>query len=121
MNDEKVNSTDKNWLVKSSTRILGPFTLTELTDQLKTRTVSIIDEVRLPEGRWLYVRENKLFLEIVRNIREEQDAHSEQTMTQSIALHTSTKTDSIQQYDEHTLTPVPPNMDLTPRRSVFLE
>lgn len=109
-----MNTTDKNWLVKSSTRILGPFSLSEVTEHLKSKQVSIIDEVRQPDGRWSYIRENKLFMEIVRNIREEQDAHSEQTMTQSIAQHTMTKTDALQVSDDQTLTPVPMNLDLTP-------
>lgn len=110
-----VNSTEKNWLVKSSTRILGPFTLGEVTEHLRSKQISIIDEVRQPEGRWSYIRENKLFMDIVRNIREEQDSHSEQTMTQSIAQHTAiTRTDVIHMTDDLTPTPVPPNLDLTP-------
>lgn len=114
MNDGNLQSTEKNWLVKSSTRILGPFTLEEVTDQLKSKQISIIDEVRQPEGRWSYIRENQLFMDIVRNIREEQDAHSEQTMTQSIAQHTMTKTDALSVTDDLTPTPAPMNSDLTP-------
>lgn len=113
----EVNSNERNWLVKSSTRILGPFTIAEVTEQLRSKQISIIDEVRLPEGRWSYIRENKLFMEIVRNIREEQDANSEQTMTQSIAQHTHTaitRTDLTNMTDDLTPTPAPPNLDLTP-------
>ncbi|UOF01109.1 tetratricopeptide repeat protein [Bdellovibrio reynosensis] len=116
MNTENVNKNEKNWLVKSSTRILGPFTLSEVTELLKSKQVSIIDEVRQPEGRWSYIRENQLFMEVVRNIRDEQDSHSEQTMTQSIAHHTMTKTDVLPVSDEMTLTPTPAphRMDITP-------
>ncbi|AHZ83508.1 tetratricopeptide repeat protein [Bdellovibrio bacteriovorus] len=111
--DNVMSSTEKNWLVKSSTRILGPFTLAEVTEQLRSKQVSIIDEVRQPEGRWSYIRENKLFMDIVKNIREEQDSHSEQTMTQSIAHHTMTRTDVLPVTDDLTPTPVP-HLDLTP-------
>lgn len=114
MSTDNVNGNEKNWLIKSSTRILGPFTLSEVTEQLRTKQVSIIDEVRLPEGRWSYIRENKVFMDIVKNIREEQDSQSEQTMTQSIAHHTMTRTDIIPVTDDLTPTPVPPNLDLTP-------
>nr|BFD60644.1 hypothetical protein CKG001_27510 [Bdellovibrio sp. CKG001]BFD68249.1 hypothetical protein HAGR004_32710 [Bdellovibrio sp. HAGR004] len=115
MNGDNVSSSEKNWLVKSSTRILGPFTLAEVTEQLRTKQISIIDEVRQTEGRWSYIRENKLFMDIVKNIREEQDSSSEQTMTQSIAHHTMTRTDVLPISDEMTLTPTPvPNLDLTP-------
>lgn len=112
MMDEAANS-DKNWLVKSSTRILGPFTAEELAQHLKTKQISIIDEIRQPHGRWSYIRENHGFMEIIRAIREEQDANGENTMTHSIAQHTSTKTDALAEYREDTLTP-PPDSDLTP-------
>lgn len=112
MTGEKANS-EKNWLVKSSTRILGPFTAEELAQQLKSKQISIIDEIRQPHGRWSYIRENHGFMEIIRAIREEQDANGENTMTHSIAHHTSTKTDALVEFREDTLTP-PPDSDLTP-------
>ncbi|MDG0815608.1 tetratricopeptide repeat protein [Bdellovibrio svalbardensis] len=78
---------------------------------LASKQISIIDEVRQPTGRWSYIRESELFMEIVRNIREEQDNSSENTMTQSVAQHTVTKTDaqtaSITISDELTPTPFP--------------
>ena len=109
MMPQPANPSEKNWLVKSSTRILGPFTLDEVTQMLASKQISIIDEVRQPQGRWAYIRESQMFMEIVRNIREEQDATSENTMTQSIAQHTFTKTDALTQTfnDELTPTPVP--------------
>lgn len=112
MTDEALNS-DKNWLVKSSTRILGPFSTEELAQQLRSKQISIIDEIRQPHGRWSYIRENHGFMEIIRAIREEQDANGENTMTQSVAQQTSTKTDAFVEYREDTLTP-PPDSDLTP-------
>lgn len=94
MNGENVKGAEKKWLIKSATRILGPFTLSEITEHLKSRHISIIDEIRTPEGRWSYIRENQIFLDIVKNLHEEQDPHSEKTMTQSIAQYTMTRTDS---------------------------
>lgn len=110
-----VNSSEKIWLVKSSTRILGPFTLAEVTEHIKSKHISIIDEIRQPDGRWIYIRENRLFMDIVRNVRDAHDPHSEETMTQSIAHNTSfTRTDNIQMLDEKT--PIPPasKVDITP-------
>lgn len=86
---------ERNWLVKSSTRILGPYTLEEVTGMLASKQISIIDEIRQPQGRWSYIRESQLFMEIVRNIRDEQDSAAENTMTQSVAHHTFTKTDPV--------------------------
>ncbi len=103
----EVSNTDKVWLIKSSTRILGPFSVEEVATLLKTRQVSIIDEIRLPSGRWSYIRENQRFMDIVRSIREEQDNSPENTMTQSIPHNTSfTKTEPTVD-SEQTLTPVP--------------
>lgn len=108
MGVEIAGGSEKNWLVKSSTRILGPFNLDEVTAMLKSKQISIIDEIRLPEGRWSYIREKQMFLDIVKNIREEQeDSFSEKTMTQSVAQHTFTKTDHPVLPDDLTPTPIP--------------
>ncbi|WP_413577304.1 tetratricopeptide repeat protein [Bdellovibrio sp. HCB290] len=105
----EVSNTDKVWLIKSSTRVLGPYSIEEVTTLLKTRQISIIDEIRLPVGRWSYIRENQRFMDIIRTIREEQDNSPENTMTQSIPHNTSfTKTEPTVDREEHTLTPVPP-------------
>ncbi len=80
---------------------------------LQSKQVSVIDEVRLPTGRWTYIRENPTFIEIVKRIRFEQDSHSEDTMTQSMAHHTMTKTDAIPMSDEFTRTPVENDWDQT--------
>jgi len=101
------NSSEKNWLVKSSTRILGPYTLEELKGLLATKGISIIDEVRNSAGRWSYIREHKEFLEVVRRIRDDVDPFSEKTMTQSIAQHTQTKTENLMGSEDITVTPTP--------------
>lgn len=79
----------KNWLVKSSTKILGPFTREEVLELLTHRQITIIDEIRQPEGRWNYIRENRHFKEIVKNLRYEDDHNREDTMTSTM---TSTAT-----------------------------
>jgi tetratricopeptide (TPR) repeat protein len=112
MINEALNNPDKHWIIKSSTRILGPFNLLEVTELLKNKHISIIDEIRQPSGRWSYIRENRMFLEVVRNIRDEIDATSENTMTHSIAHNTITKTsDAVTLSDELTPTPTPTPRD----------
>lgn len=98
---------EKNWLVKSSGRVFGPYTLEELTEMLCSHQISIIDEVRQPQGRWGYIREIQLFMEIVKNIREQQDGASENTMTLSLAQHSFTKTDASGNTISDDLTPTP--------------
>lgn len=109
MINEALNNPEKHWIIKSSTRILGPFNLAEVVELLKNKHISIIDEIRQPSGRWSYIRENRMFLEVVRNIRDEIDATSENTMTHSIAHNTITKTSDavVNLSDELTPTPTP--------------
>lgn len=122
MYDDKTNNLEKNWLVKSSTRILGPFTFSEITEHLRSKQISIIDEVRLPEGRWSYIREHSLFMEVVRQIRDDQDSSNEQTMTHSIAQHTQTNTATQLGSWNDDLTPPPTSQNPNPPpapRSIF--
>ncbi|MBC7741794.1 MAG: hypothetical protein H7061_06340 [Bdellovibrionaceae bacterium] len=72
---------EKKWLVKSENRILGPYHIEQIEDLLKKKQISLIDEVRDMETRWLYIRENPRFKSIVEEIRKDLDAKSESTKT----------------------------------------
>lgn len=104
------NGLTGNWLVKSSTKILGPFTREEVMVLLTRRQITIIDEVRQPEGRWNYIRENRFFKEVVKSLRYEQDHSKEDTMTSTatIGTVTLTKTEAPTIVDDFTPTPVTP-------------
>lgn len=110
------NSKEKNWLIKSSTRILGPYSLGEVIEMLRSKQVSIIDEVRQPMGRWSYIRENKVFMDVVKNIRAEDESTSDKTMTMSVAQHTMTKTETTPGAgtDDFTRTPLVGDWEKTP-------
>lgn len=112
------NRQEKFWLVKSSTRILGPYFADEIGELLLKKHISIIDEVRQPQGRWKYVREHKIFEEVVRRLREEQENAQEhthaqtqtQTQTQTAtatANATVSNSSVLLKNDELTPTPVP--------------
>ncbi len=105
------NHLTKNWLVKSSTKILGPFTREEVMVLLTRRQITIIDEVRQPEGRWNYIRDNRFFKEVVKSLRYEQDHSREDTMTSTATVGASsfTKTEAPTVPDEFTATPVTPS------------
>lgn len=98
-------SSDRNWLVRSATRILGPFTVEEIKELLVSRHISIIDEIRQPDTRWTYIRENRGFDEIVKYVRAQLDTLSENTMTQPVTQNTMTKTDVGAFSDDLTPTP----------------
>lgn len=104
------NHLTKNWLVKSSTKILGPFSRDEVMSLLTRRQITIIDEVRQPEGRWNYIREHRHFKEIVKSLRYEQDHSREDTMTSTATIGslTMTKTEAPVVADEFTPTPITP-------------
>ncbi len=104
------NRQAKNWLVKSSTKILGPFTREEILILLTRLQITIIDEVRQPEGRWNYIRENRHFKEVVKSLRYEQDHSKDDTMTSTSTIGTSsiTKTEPATVSDEFTQTPIIP-------------
>ena len=93
------NRQAKDWLVKSSTRILGPYTTADIGQLLLNKHISLIDEVRTPQGRWRYVREHLVFAEAVAMLRAEQESSPEHT--QSVAAGHQF------QSDELTPTPVP--------------
>lgn len=81
---------DKNsetkWLVKSENKVLGPFSYDQVNDLIRKKQLSLIDEIRDPENRWLYIRENPEFKDIVEEIRKETEVRGEATKTyQSIS------------------------------------
>lgn len=92
------NSNEKKWLVKSENKILGPYSFDQIQDLLLKKQISIIDEVRDTETRWLYLRENINFKSVIDDIRSQLDSKGESTKTfQSISgtkpsdEHTQTK------------------------------
>lgn len=98
---------DKNslskWIVKSENKILGPYSFEQIEDLVRKKQISLIDEVRDSETRWLYVRENPEFKSIVDSIRKELDSKLESTKTfQSYSKSeemSKTKTDVSAQFE----------------------
>jgi tetratricopeptide (TPR) repeat protein len=61
---------DIPWLVKSSGRILGPFPSTKIIDLLRTREISVLDEVSSPLRRWQTIQYHEEFKEIIDSLRK---------------------------------------------------
>jgi tetratricopeptide (TPR) repeat protein len=57
------------WLIKSSGRILGPFHSSKIIDLLRSREVSVLDEVSEPLRRWQTIQYHADFKEVVDNLR----------------------------------------------------
>jgi Flp pilus assembly protein TadD len=80
----------KTWLVKSSGAILGPFALEEVIQLLTSKQISLIDEVRGPNSRWMFIREHKQFSNIVQFLREQQSETKEDTGATFVGSRTIT-------------------------------
>ncbi len=58
------------WLVKSSGRILGPLTATRIGEMLRTREISVLDEVSSPLRRWQTIQYHDRFKELIERLRK---------------------------------------------------
>ncbi len=72
---------EKKWLVKSENKILGPYHFDQIEDLLKKKQISLIDEIRDMDTRWLYIRENPSFKKVVDEIRRELENKMDSTKT----------------------------------------
>lgn len=78
-------NSDKKWLIKSENKILGPYNFEQIEDLLIKKQISLIDEVRDMNTRWLYLRENPEFKKTIDVVRTRLDSKSESTK----AMHTN--------------------------------
>ncbi|NJL24469.1 MAG: tetratricopeptide repeat protein, partial [Calothrix sp. SM1_5_4] len=82
------------WLVKSSGRILGPFPTEKIADLLRTREISVLDEVSPPLRRWQTIQYHGEFREIIDSLRKASlSERTEASWTPNTANLTQTLTD----------------------------
>jgi tetratricopeptide (TPR) repeat protein len=89
-----VNPKEKMWLVRSSTKVIGPYNLEDIVQLLVFNQISFVDEIRRPKSRWNYIREYPYLTETVKAKREL--LTPEQTKTSpitSLTQQTTTNTD----------------------------
>lgn len=67
---DEMGSSDTQWLVKSSGRILGPYTMPKVIELLRTREISLLDETSAPQRRWQTIQYHEAFKETVANLRK---------------------------------------------------
>ncbi len=79
MSKNFTNSNDQ-WLIKSAGRILGPFKLTEVLSGLQLKHFSVMDEISMPYGRWVLIRDEVSLQEALKTLRKLDDV-GESTMT----------------------------------------
>ena len=57
------------WLVKSSGRIMGPHPIAKIVELLRSREVSVLDEISAPARRWQTIQYHPDFKDIVDSLR----------------------------------------------------
>jgi tetratricopeptide (TPR) repeat protein len=93
---------DRIWLVKSSDVILGPFTIAELAQNVRSKNVRLLDEARTPQQRWLFIRD---VAEIQSTISKM--AQQEETFEKTYTSATQTQGLSVTRNLDDDLTPIP--------------
>jgi tetratricopeptide (TPR) repeat protein len=58
------------WLVKSSGRVLGPFNTVRVTEMIRTREVSVLDEIASPLYRWQTIQYHPVFKDIILRLKK---------------------------------------------------
>lgn len=92
------NAADRKWMIKSENKILGPYSYDQIEDLLKKKQISLIDEVRDMDTRWMYIRETEALKAIVDEIRIELAKVDDFTKNyQTRTSHGFTKTGTITQ------------------------
>lgn len=106
-NDVKdVNPKEKMWLIRSSTKIMGPYSLEDVIQLLVANQISFVDEVRRPKNRWNYIREYPYLTEMVKSKKEAMaveltktsplTALTQQTVTSATPTDYLTKTKTVE-------------------------
>jgi Tfp pilus assembly protein PilF len=84
------------WLVKSSGRIMGPYSLEQIEELLKTREIVVLDEVAQPQRRFRYIRDVQAFGRIIDELRREATGDTgEKTFTGSDTSQTASLTEPL--------------------------
>lgn len=61
---------ESTWLVKSSGRILGPYPSAKIADLIRSREISVLDEISPPNRRWQTIQYHEQFREVVDSMRK---------------------------------------------------
>ncbi len=91
-----VNPKEKMWLVRSSSRLIGPYSLEEIVELLTYNQVSFVDEIRRPKSRWNFIRDYPYLTETVKNNRDKLNLNNTKTSPLSIITGSFTKTENIE-------------------------
>lgn len=103
---------DRIWLVKSSDIILGPFTIAELAQEVRTKQVRLLDEAKTPTTRWIFLRDVAEIQATISKMAQQEDTFEK---TQTAASSNTTRTINLN--DEMTPVPIAPVVSEIPKVS----
>lgn len=115
---------DRKWMIKSENKVLGPYSYDQIEDLLKKKQISLIDEVRDMDTRWMYIREAEALKAIVDEIREELarvDDHTKTYQTRTTQGLTKTGTITQEVLAENTKFEMPTFTNVTVEDAEFIE
>lgn len=64
-------SSQPEWLIRSGSRILGPYTQAEILLKLREKELSLYDEVSEPAGRWWPIQTHPRMEDVVEDVRSQ--------------------------------------------------
>lgn len=91
-----VNPKEKMWLIRTSSRLIGPYSLEEVVELLTYNQISVVDEIRRPKSRWNFVRDYPYLTESVKNNRDKLNLNNTKTSPLSIITSSFSKTANIE-------------------------
>lgn len=83
-------SNNKEWLIKSSGEIKGPYTFEEVAEGIASREFILVDEISKKFSRWKYLRDEEVFEKVILEHKNREYSKNELTFTDS-----STDTDTL--------------------------
>ncbi|OYZ23971.1 MAG: hypothetical protein B7Y39_02830 [Bdellovibrio sp. 28-41-41] len=93
-----VNPKEKMWLIRSSSRLIGPYSLEEIVELLTYNQVSFVDEIRRPKSRWNFIRDYPYLTETVKNNRDKLNLNNTKTSPLSIITGSFTRTENVDSF-----------------------
>lgn len=92
---------DKPWLVKSGGRVVGPYSKQQIEQLLRSREISVMDEVSQPCRRWNCAKDVPFFANVIEEIRVQNYRFGEDTVTTAIeGTGTITVTEPVDGYSD---------------------
>lgn len=76
-------SNNREWLIKSSGEIKGPYTFEEIAQGIISKEFILVDEISKSFNRWKYLREEETFEGVINEHKNREYSKSEKTFTNS--------------------------------------